>query len=453
MTNDTRAKETVTNEEINKLHNNLIVVDTHNDTMSRIINTETWLPEFDLGVDTPFHIDMNKAKKGGLDVAFYAAFTIYKGEGEERFPKTNSRVLAMLNSLYHTEKQNPGTFKIAGSVAEIKDAVSKGLHAAVPAMEGGYALEEDNATELLEQYYDLGVRYLTLVWNFENELGFGTATTEEKGLKELGRRVIDKMEELGMMVDVSHMNEKTFWDTASHAKGPLLASHSSCSKLIPHVRNLTDAQIKAIAKSWGTVNINYWNELLAVPKEKASVTHIVDHIDHIAELVGVDYAGLGSDFDGTDIPYDLKDSSELPKITAELHKRGYSDIDIEKILGGNTLRVMGEAESKRTANSKTIPGISIESGIKTGEILKDLRPVFRAWVKGLKQEEDYKLRVVLDGKVYDGSLDKMSGEVSFSPDFELFDRVFHVLTFEISNASDEKTRETIIFYSDGSGLN
>ncbi|MFB0918590.1 MAG: dipeptidase [Clostridiaceae bacterium] len=439
-----------TNEEKTALHNKIIVVDTHNDTMSRVINTETWLPEFDLGEDTTFHIDMNKAKKGGLDVAFYAAFTVYKGEGDERFPKTNSRVLAMLNALYHTERQNPKTFKIAKSVSEIKEAVKKGLHAAVPAMEGGYALEEDNAMELLEQYYDLGVRYLTLVWNFENELGYGTATVEEKGLKDLGRRVIDKMEELGMMVDVSHMNEKTFWDTAAHAKGPLLASHSSCSALIPHVRNLTDDQIKAVAKSGGTINVNYWDELLANPKNTATISHLVDHIDHIVNLVGVDYAGLGSDFDGTDIPIDLKDSSELPKITAELVNRGYSDEDIEKILGGNTLRVFGDVESRRTNLTKTIPGISIVSGVRMGDLLNDSKPTFTAGVTGLKAGGGYKLKVILDGKAFDGILDQAEGEISFKPSFDLFKGVFHVLTFELSNGLNEKTRETIIFYLENS---
>jgi membrane dipeptidase len=257
-------------------------------------------------------------------------------------------------------------------------------------LEGGYAIDEQ--TENVERYYRVGVRYLSPAWT--DSLSWAGSSGDEvgktRGLNDFGRAVVREMNRLGMMVDVSHVSDKTFWDIIDTSTRPVIATHSACRAIVDEPRNLTDEMIVALAKTGGVVNVIFypaflepgWNEKKkqvdieiaplvqrASNAEKGDIAHkklardrvrreeflkrlppvsvarIVDHIDHIVKLVGIDHVGIGSDFDGIQaVPADLKSVAELPSLTAELLRRGYSEGDIDKILGGNMLRVMEEVE-------------------------------------------------------------------------------------------------------------
>lgn len=420
----------------------LIILDSHNDTMCKVINQDTGKPENNIGNDTDFHIDRKKLEKGGLNAAFYAAFTVYHGEGEEKTLRTGSRILSLLNAMYCTEKMNSDFFKVAKTYDEVMDAVKTGRHAMIPAIEGAYSLEEYNYRGLLRQYADLGVSYISLVWNHENSLGTGTAGPSDRGLTELGEKVIREMNRLGILVDVSHMNEKTFWDALKASEAPVFASHSGTSALVDHVRNMKDEQIKALNEKGGTVNVNYWVGLLAEEGRQASVKDIADQIDHIVKISGYDHAGLGSDFDGAKIPDDIKDASGTALVIEELEKRGYSEENIRKIAGLNTLRVLKTSEEKSEGKDFTGKDIICFEN-EMGDEIKGKRPEISCNLK----EDIHDIRVILDG-VYTGSGIKKTGiELRFIPDYDLLDDIYHVITFEGLNDHEKEIRNTLIFRS------
>ena len=348
--------------------------------------------------------------------------------------------------MYYSERMNPDTLQIVTDLKGIREAAKAGKHAMIPALEGAYSLDETNAIELLRQYYDLGVRYVTLVWNPANSLGAGTTGPVDMGLTDLGKEVIDEMYRLGMMVDVSHMNETTFWDTIEYARGPIFASHSSVTALVPHVRNLTDEQIKAVAATGGVVNINFWNTLLSTTPATATISDLVDHIDYIANLVGTDYVGLGSDFDGAAMPVDLPDASHLPLITKELVVRGYSSHDIDKIMGLNTLRVMKEVQNQ-AVNDEVTRGQApqVTTALEMGEIVTDLTPTLAAQAKIKGRKLNPEARVIVDGIAYPVTLGE-NGTIEFELPTELLNNNFHVVTFEVMDNAGKHTRETLIFY-------
>lgn len=432
---------------VSKIHFDCIVVDAHNDTMMKVIDPQTGLPKINIGEETNFQIDISKAQVGGLDVAYFAAFSDYEGSDYTSTTKANSKVLAILNALYWTVKNNSDTITIATSVREIKEAILDRKIVAVLTIEGAYALEERNAIELLNQYYDLGVRAVGYVWNSPNALGAGTTGSINMGLTELGYEVTKEMNRLGIIIDVSHMNEKTFWDVIKASEAPIIASHSCVYSLRNHVRNLTDEQIIALAGIGGVINLNYWREILGDTKDGIDIKKLIDHIDYVVDLVGIDYVGLGSDFDGATMPDDIQSAEDLPNITLELIKRGYSKSDIEKILGLNNLRVMEEVQKIAEKPLSNVDQLVITPYIEMSDIIQDATPLFTAQVKKKDSYTDeLSFRVIVDGIVYEPEFNVKVGVLSLQLKEPLLATNFHVVTFEGKSTSGKITRETRIFY-------
>lgn len=437
------------------IHFNSTVVDSHNDTMMKVVDPVTWLPSTDIRGNTGFHIDIPKLHEGGLNVPFFAAYTSgYYGNT----PRSISRTLALINALYWTEERNSDLLAITTSVKEIDKAVRAGKIAAVPTIEGAYSMDEENAIGLLHQYYDLGVRAVGFNWNYSNALGEGAnrvygdpdRTPSTGGLTELGEKVAKEMNKLGMVIDVSHMSENTFWEVIEVSEAPIIASHSGVHALRNHQRNLTDEQLKALAENGGVIGIVFYPDFLkyGYPNEKVYIKDYVDHIDHAVNLIGIDHVGLGSDFDGGPLPSDLKDSSEFYKVTEELVRRGYSKQDIEKLLGKNTLRVLKEVEKLAEKNQDSAgQGPSVSPAFKMGEIIQSSTPLLTATIgdsKGAAIDES-SIRVMVDGIQYEPAYDKASKTISFQVEDPLKEN-FHVVTFEVANMAGKVTRETRIFY-------
>lgn len=368
-----------------QLHKDAIVADGHNDTLGRILDEGFNLADPLNGG----HINFETLFKGGLDVPFFACWVdpkyIHAGENGEDL--SAERVDNMIDALMGQIEKYPDKIALAHSVEEARKIVASGKIAAALGIEGGHAIEDD--LQKLEHFYQRGVRYMTLTWN--NSTDWATSAMDEatkedlpfKGLTDFGRQVVRKMNELGMMVDISHVGEQTFWDVMKTTTKPVIASHSSVYNLCPHFRNLKDDQIRAIAENGGVVLINFYagfldstyerkrqkfeqqhktvidslmeasnNNLVGFFKAlrarfgkeldamRPPMERIIDHIVYIIKLVGVDYVGLGSDFDGISAPpRGMENASYLPEITRRLLERGYSPEDIRKILGENFLRV------------------------------------------------------------------------------------------------------------------
>lgn len=433
-----------------KIHDDAIAIDTHNDTMLRVIDRNTWLPVNNIGeLQSNAQLDIPKMEDGGLDVAFFGSYT----SGYTQTGRAGSRLLALINALHWVERMNSDKFGLATSVNEIEKLVQKGKSVGVPTIEGAYSLEEYNAIELLNQYYDLGIRVVGLCWSNSNSLGEGVneyyvdKTPSEGGLTDLGVKVVKEMNRLGMIVDVSHMNEETFWDVIEAAEAPVMASHSNVMSLYNHARNLTDEQIIAIANTGGIVQQNFYAGYLG-PEDDRDLKKLVDHIDYVVNLVGIDYVGLGSDFDGGGMPVDLPNASFYYKITEELVDRGYKKSDIEKILGKNTLRVMKEVQNLAEKSPDNVgQGITIIPDIEMGEGVTSYEPLLKAQVLRLNGSSinDTNFRVIVDGIVYEPEFNTETGELSLQINEPLIEK-FHVVTFEGENNSDKVTRETRIFY-------
>jgi len=362
-----------------KFHYDAIVADTHNDVLLRAMEGE------DISVETRVgHSDLARLKKGGVDIQVFAVWVDPIAFEKKPFKRAKD----MIDTLYSIARRNSDKIAVVRNSAEIEKAIAEGKICAVIGVEGGHAIE--NSIEKLEELYKLGVRYLGLTWNNSTDWAssaFDETTNPDKvkvaGLSDFGKKVVEKMNELGMIVDVSHLGEKAFWDVVKVTKKPIIASHSSVYKLCPHYRNLKDEQIKAIAQTGGVVFVNFYAEYIdstfntkrkkLEEKYKSQFDSIrvlyehdqnayrrarrqlmqkiaeelrppldvlIDHIDYIAKLVGVDHVGIGSDFDGISItPLEMDDVTFLPNITKKLLERGYSTDDVKKILGGNFLRV------------------------------------------------------------------------------------------------------------------
>lgn len=435
-----------------KLHIDSVVVDTHNDTMMRIIDDTTWLPKIDIRNETENQIDIPKMRAGNLRVAFFAAYsTAYYGNPQ----KSISRTLALINALYWTEKNNSDIFNITSTFDEIEKAVLDWKIAAVPSIEGAYSLDNNNAIELVRQYYDLGIKAIGFTWNYSNALGEGgykafadaTGTRSPEGLTKLGEEVIKEMNKLGMIIDVSHLSEDSFWDVIKATEAPIIASHSGVYNIKNHVRNLNDKQLKALAENGGVIGVVLYPDFLGDP-DNVYIKDYVDHIDYIVKLIGIDHVGIGSDFDGASMPKDMKDSSELYKITEELVKRGYKDEDIKKILGKNTLRVIKEVE-KLAEDINAAEGINIIPSYEMGQITTESKPLLTAKVELVHGPDldEGSFRVVVDGIEYKPKYNKETALISLQVSSELIER-FHVVTFEATNKAGQVQRETRIFYID-----
>lgn len=437
------------------IHFDSIVVDSHNDTMMKIIDEETWLPKINIGEDTENHIDIPKFKRGGINVGFFAAFTEGYYNNTER---SISRTLALINALYWTESKNEGLFKIASNIEDIKDSLKEDKVVGVPTIEGGYSFDEANTKELLMQYSDLGIKAIAFNWNYSNNLGEGAASTyndpnetiSPSGLTKLGQELVVEMNRLGIIIDVSHMSEKTFWDTINISKSPIIASHSGVYSLRNHRRNLKDDQLEALAKNGGVVGIVLCQAFLVdTDKKPAYIKDFVDHIDYAVKLIGIDHVGIGSDFDGATIPEDIKDSSELYKITEELIKRQYTEEDIEKILGKNILRVIEEVENKADPiNKGKDNNLNIIPELNIGEKIKDSY-FLTSKIENMNEVKinEEKSRIIVDGIPHKGIYDNKDSTFSLKIQEPLREK-FHIVTFEVLYSQDKVKRNTIIFYMD-----
>jgi membrane dipeptidase len=367
------------------IHRRAIAVDMHADTPQRLLDEQV-----DLSQRLPDgHFDSLRAREGGLDAQFFSIWVEPElfGDGGARAMKRADDQIAAVKAL--TEK-HPETWQFATTAGEIRRIASEEKLAALTGLEGGYAIDEK--IENVERYYRMGVRYMSPAWSISTSWAgsSGDEAGATRGLNDFGKQVIREMNRLGMMVDVSHVSDPTFWDIVNTSTKPVIATHSGCRAIANVPRNLTDDMIRALAKTGGVVNVIFYPEHLepgwsekkkqvdaeiasrvqrASEEEKGDAAHkklardrvrreefakrlppvtvsrLVDHIDHVVKLVGIDHVGIGSDFDGVQSTLsDLADVSGLPNLTRELLRRGYSESDVDKILGGNMLRVMEAVE-------------------------------------------------------------------------------------------------------------
>src|ERR1700688_511327 len=367
-----------------------IVIDTHADTPQRFLDVG-----FDMGSTDPGdvgHMSLDKARRGNLGAEFFSIWVD---------PETNQGHFAqhtfdLIDSVYDQAARHPDRMMLAFSIADIERAHREHKLAALMGIEGGHSIEND--MHLLRDYYRLGVRYMTLSWSNTNEWADSSGDINDakiqhhNGLTDFGKQVVLEMNRLGMMVDISHVSDKTFWDVIAITKAPVIASHSSARALVDAPRNMTDEMLRAVAKNGGVVQVNFYSgfddadfrkAMEAQAKDQAAAIQkytdqlkaegkpidyvdvdrierewmakiprpplksLIDHIDHIAKIAGIDHVGLGSDFDGVSgaTPQGIDSAADLPKITQALLDRGYSAEDIKKILGGNILRVFRQVET------------------------------------------------------------------------------------------------------------
>lgn len=362
-----------------KLHFSSIVVDTHDDTTQRFLGGK-----FDLGPrDASGSIDIPRMKEGGLSAIFFSIWMPSKVTG----PEAVKRALVQIDAVREQIRKHPGDLVLATTAEEIRAAHKQGRIAALMGVEGGHMIASDLG--VLRSYAALGVRYMTLTHSGNDEWAdSSTDTPAHNGLTDFGKDVVREMNRLGVIVDISHVSDKTFYDALEVSKAPLFASHSSCRAICNAPRNMTDEMIKALAAKGGVIQINYHVGFLSQEYRNAATpeiakqideeakkrcgdnegcqiiegdkvtrefvaqgklprvdwTKIIEHIDHAVKIAGADHVGLGSDFDGANMPFGMEDASKLPQITEALLRKGYSAGDIKKILGENTLRVMTEVE-------------------------------------------------------------------------------------------------------------
>jgi membrane dipeptidase len=368
-------------ERARKLHFSSIVVDTHDDTTQRFLDAK-----FDLG-DRALNgsIDIPRMKEGGLGAIFFSVWIPSKVTG----PEAVHRALEQIDAVREQVHKHPRDIVLATTAGEIREAHKKGQIAALLGVEGGHMINSDLA--VLRKYAALGVRYMTLTHSGNDEWAdSSTDKAVHNGLSNFGKDVVREMNRLGVMVDISHVSDKTFTDALAISKAPMIASHSSCRAICDAPRNMTDEMMKALAAKGGVVHINYHvgflsqefrNAEKADPKINAAIEEqvnkkcgdneacqllegdrltreaveqgklprvgyekIIEHIDHAVKVAGAEHVGLGSDFDGANMPYGMEDATRLPYLTDALLKKGYSESDVRKILGENTLRVMSEVE-------------------------------------------------------------------------------------------------------------
>ena len=372
-----------------KFHQAAILADTHNDILSIVAEKG-----YDIGTNLigKTHSDLRRFKTGGVDIQVFSIFC------DERYGNGTAfnHAIRELDSLRSIASRNADEMEIVHNPNQLNSAIRKGKLACLSGVEGGHMIEEK--IEYLDTFYNRGVRYMTLTWN--NSTPWATSAADEsrgrtpfgsKGLTAFGKEVVARMNQLGIMVDLSHVGEQTFYDAISVTSKPVIASHSSVYKLCPHPRNLNDDQIRAIAKTGGVIFINFYSEFIdstfARNKEAFLRKHqpetdslkgagwesshieelffrkysaetelfrpplekMIDHFDYVIKLVGVNHVGIGSDFDGIEsAPKELNGVEDFPKVTQALLNRGYSKKDLRKILGGNFLRVFSAVSNVQT---------------------------------------------------------------------------------------------------------
>ena len=330
MTKLTKKQE----ERAARIHREALVVDTHCDTLMKLIPQPRGSPPARrLGErsDTG-HIDLPRLQEGGVDCQ---TFAVYTGKRVNQ-PGATLTALMMIDVFFSECDDNDGIVPVY-SYDEILEAEKAGKVAALLAIEGAEPLQGDLG--VLRVLHRLGVRMLSFTWNWRTPFADGLDAKRSGGkLTDLGVEALREMERLGMVLDVSHISDSCFWDVVDLKDGAFIASHSNCRDVCDHQRNLTDDMIRALADHGGVMGMNFAPSF--VDKDEATVERVVDHIDHVVDLVGPDHVGLGADYDGIgSTPTGLEDASKMPNITRELVRREYSDDDVVKILGDNYLRV------------------------------------------------------------------------------------------------------------------
>ena len=371
-----------------KVHAKAIVIDSHNDILTACIEKKV---RMDNDLTGRTHSDLKRFKEGGVDAQLFSVWC------DGNMPNPNAWANREMDTLYAVIARNPDKIIIVRNTKELKKAIKEKKLAAMFGVEGGHMIEDN--LDNLTKFYERGTRYMTLTWN--NSTSWATSALAEttkkdslakthKGLTDFGKQVVKRMNELGMMVDISHVGEQTFWDVINTTTKPVIASHSNAYTLCPVPRNLKDEQIKAIGKNGGVIDLNYYagfvdstfqnkeikftllhsGELDSLKKtgvqqdyaltmisekyasevqaSRPPLRKLMEHLDYIVNLIGVDHVGLGSDFDGiTTAPQQLNDVTSYLTITKTLLEKGYSPKEVTKIMGGNILRVMKANENKR----------------------------------------------------------------------------------------------------------
>jgi membrane dipeptidase len=275
------------------------------------------------------HADLVRLREGGVGVQVFALYV-----APEEAPRGPARARRLLDAFRRAVAAAPDQITQVTTVEEIDRARRRGQIAAVLSIENGDAL--GGALARLDEFHGEGVRLLSLTWNSSNALGDGTLGRRHGGLSDLGRTVLRRMEALGMVPDLAHLAEASFWDALRTTRGPVIVSHANAAALHRHPRNLTDEQLRAIARRGGVVGVSFFPRFLGA----ATLARVLDHIDHMVRVMGIDHVALGSDYDGIpDVPAGLEDVSKLPNLAAGLRARGYQPEQIRKVLGGNALRV------------------------------------------------------------------------------------------------------------------
>jgi len=434
------------------IHQSAIIIDTHADTPQRFLDEN-----FDLGQNTPVsdgHIDLGKIKQGNLGAEFFSIWVEPEFKGQYA-----RRAMDLIDSVYQQAARHPDKMTMAFTADDIIHAHEQHKFAALMGIEGGHAIEND--IRLLRDFYRLGVRYMTLTWSNTNEWADSSGDVQDpnvkhhNGMTDLGKDVVREMNRLGMIVDISHVSDATFYQALQASQAPVIASHSSARELTNQPRNMTDDMLRAMTNNGGVVMVNFYSafidenyrkassdpekikqrdaeveaykkahphpdgspityeETVAIEKKWAAqfprppLKSLIDHIDHVAKVAGIDHVGLGSDFDGvTSLPEGIDSVADLPKITQALYDRGYTREQILKILGGNFLRVMHEVEAKarqlqqerKTSDALTFNDIELmlANRANTTEIIQrihqngvnfDLTPESRLRLKTEKAED------------------------------------------------------------------
>lgn len=377
-------------EKAKTIHEKILTVDSHTDTPLWFVRDAFDLTKKHDAYEHGSRVDFPRMKEGGLDAIFFAVFLGQRERTPEGNREAFERAERIFDSVHAVVNRNPDWAGIALKPEDALRIEKEGKRAIFMGIENGYPLGND--LSLIKHFYDRGARYITLCHTKNNDIcDSSTDSTEHNGLSDFGREVVVEMNRIGMMVDVSHISDKSFYDVIEVSKAPVIASHSSARAICDHPRNMTDEMLRLLAENDGVAQVcilsDYVKEMppnpqrdsaRAVLREKyrgfenlsdeemkqarkewyevnrkyprnlATVQDYVDHIDHIVEVAGIDHVGIGTDFDGGGGVEGCYDVSELPNITTELVKRGYTEEQIEKIWGGNIMRVMQEVQAKAT---------------------------------------------------------------------------------------------------------
>lgn len=350
-----------------KLHARKILIDTHCDTTQHLL-TADWdiAARHETG-----HVDIPRMRDGGVAAMFFAVYAPRPSEPGQGLAAARRQI----DAIHAMIERHPDQLVLARTSRDIRTAKNAGRIAILFAIEGGYLIED--SLDVLREYHDAGATYLTLTHGFHTTWADSSGvhadlTPLHDGLAPFGKEVIRELNAMGMMIDVSHVSDKTFWDVLGLSTAPIIATHSSCRSVSPHRRNMSDEMIRALAAADGVIQINFasafidpdfppidvdaltaWRADKTLPKpdflaHRTPLDVLVDHFDHALQLVGPEHVGIGTDFDGVPtLPDGMRDCSMLPSLTAELLARGYSDEDLGKVLGENVLRVMDAAQSAR----------------------------------------------------------------------------------------------------------